>query len=108
MRNKLFGTANEKYLRAVTVYFNSTDSILYYNYNSTAETQFTNAVSKNELVNMFNKGILVVDTGSALVRPTVLTIDTKYAAVSHTTVTTAETVVTPVVTTYYSDGYTAE
>lgn len=105
--NKLFGTANEKYLRAITVHYNSTDGILYYNYNSFAETPYTGAVKKAELINMFKKDILVIDTGSEFVRPTVLTVDTDYAAVSHTTVTTAETVVTPVVTTYYSDGYTA-
>lgn len=101
---KIFGTANEKYLRAGIVYFNSTDSILYHNYDASADTKYTNAVTKDELINLFNKGILVVDNGSNFVRPTVLTVATAYAGVSHTTVGASDKAVA---TSYYSKGYTA-
>lgn len=95
---KVFEHANDQHIRAGIVYFKSADSLLYY------DSEFTtgNTVSKAELVNLFKKGILVVDDGTSLVRPTVLTVSTNYAAVTHTTVGASDKAVA---TTFYSAGY---
>lgn len=101
-----FANSEEKYLKAHVLYFKSADGILYHEKNNTT---YTNAVSVAELKNLFEKGILVVDTGSGLVRPTAYsehvtgtTVD--YAIVTHTTVGTSSAAVA---TSYYSAGYTA-
>lgn len=95
---KIFGVAKEKYLRGVVLYFKSADSILYY------ESTFKNKVAKADLVNMFNKGTLVVNDGTNFVRPTVLTVSDNYAAVTHTTVGASDKAVA---TSFYSEGYSA-
>lgn len=100
---KIFEHANEQHIRAGVVYFNSVDSILYYDANKTAGNKVTMA----DLVNMFKKGILVVDDGTGLVRPTTLTVHKTgtvedYAYVTHTTVGASDKAVA---TSFYSDGY---
>ena len=98
--DKIFEHANEQHVKAGIVYFKAADSLLYY------DSDFTtgNTVSKAELINLFKKGILVVDDGTSFVRPTVLTVSTNYAAVTHTTVGTSDKAVA---TTFYSAGYSA-
>lgn len=98
--NLLFGKANEKYLRAVTLYFKAADGILYYNKESTT---YSNAVTKADLVDLFKKGLVVVDDGNGFVRPTTLTVSTDYATVTHTTVGASDIAVA---TSYHSAGYT--
>ena len=97
---KIFEHANEQHIRAGVVYFNSADSILYFD---SAKTE-GNEVTKTELINLFKKGILVVNDGTNFVRPTVLTVSTNYAAVTHTTVGASDKAVA---TSFYSKGYTA-
>lgn len=94
---KIFADSEEKLLKAGVVYYNSTDSILYYN--KTEEdntTKYSNEVSKADLINLFNKGLLIVDDGTYFIRPSVLTVADDYASVSYD-----ESV-------FYSDGYTAD
>lgn len=101
MFKHIFADSEEKFLKANVLYANATDSILYKVYNG--ET-YKDAVSAEDLANLFNKGMLLIDDGTNLVRPTVLTVAEDYATVSYVTVasTTASVVV------YGSDGYTAE
>ena len=97
---KIFEHANEQHIRACVVYFNSIDSILYFD---SAKTE-GNEVTKTELIDLFKKGILVVNDGTNFVRPTVLTVSTNYAAVTHTTVGASDNAVA---TSFYSKGYVA-
>lgn len=104
MATKIFADSEEKFLTGIVLYANSTDGILYYDYDSTADTAYTNKVSKADLINLFKKGAVIVDDGSNLVRPTVLTVSTNYATVTHTTVGASDIAVA---TAFHSDGYTA-
>ena len=97
---KIFEHANEQHVRAGVVYFNSVDGIVYTN---SAKTE-GKEVTKDELINLFNKGILVVDTGSAFVRPTTLTVSDNFATASYTTVGASDIAVE---TKFYSKGYVA-
>lgn len=96
---KIFEKANDQHVRAGIVYFKAADSLLYYDSDFTD----TKKVSKSDLIDLFNKGILVVNDGTNVVRPTVLAISTNYASVTHTTVGASDKAVA---TTFYSDGYT--
>lgn len=100
---KFFADSEEKYLKGVVVYLKAADGILYKDYNSTTTT-YSNAVKKAELIALFNKGLLIVDNGSGFVRPTVLTVSTNYAYVTHTTVGASDKAVA---TSFYSEGYVA-
>ena len=95
---KIFEHANEQHVRAGVVYLNSEDKILYF------DSAFTIAVTKNVLIDLFKKGILVVNDGTNFVRPSVLAVASGYASVSYTTVGASNTAET---TTFYSEGYTA-
>lgn len=101
---KYYVTSEEKYLTGVEVHFNSTDGILYYNYNSTASTPYTDPVTKAELINLFNKNLIMVNDGTNVIRPTGLKVSTNYSEVFHTTVGASDKAVK---TSYYSKGYTA-
>jgi hypothetical protein len=97
---KIFETANEQHIRAGVVYFKSADGMLYHDAAKTTD----NTVTKKELINLFEKGILVVDNGTGKVRPTLLTISTDYATVSHITVGAADIAV---LASFNSAGYVA-
>ena len=97
----IFARAWQKNLKGVVLYLKAADGILYY---TKVSTTYSNPVSKAELIDLFQKGLVVVDTGSGQVRPTALTVSTNYAAVSHTTVGASDKAVA---TSYYSDGYEA-
>lgn len=94
---KIYRNYDEKFVAGVVLYLKAADSILY------KESAYTNKVSKTELINLFKKGLVIVNDGTDLVRPTSLTISTNYAAVSHTTVGASDKAVK---TSFYSDGYT--
>ena len=99
---KVFADSEEKYLKGGVVYLKAADGILYKDFDGTST--YSNAVEKAELIDMFNKGILIVDDGTGYVRPTVLTISTNYAYVTHTTVGASDKAVA---TSFYSKGYIA-
>lgn len=95
---KIFGRTEEQYLNAVVLYYKSADGILY------IDAEKTEAASKAAVINLFKKGILVVDDGTNFVRPSCLTVATNYAEVSYTTVGASDKAVK---TSFYSDGYSA-
>lgn len=102
---KRYANSEQKFLNAIVVYLKAADSIVYYD---KVSTTYTNPVPADEMKELFEKGMLVVDTGTSLVRPTVLTehvtgtvVD--YAYVTHTTVSSS----TATATSYYSKGYSA-
>lgn len=99
---KYFGTANQKYLRNIVVYAKAADSILY---KDLASGTYSNAVSKAELIEMFNKGILLIKDGDTFVAPNMLDVSTNYAAIHYVKVS-GEPAAASVVT-YYSGEYTA-
>lgn len=103
--DKIFEHANEQHIRAGVVYYKSTDGLLYFDSAKTAGKE----VTMDELINLFKKGILVVDDGTSLVRPTTLTVHetssvADYAYVTHTTVGASDKAVA---TSFYSKGYVA-
>lgn len=107
MFKHIFADSEEKFLKANVLYADSSDNLLYKNYDSTAETAYTEVVTKDELINLFKKGMVLIDTGTEFVRPTTLAIETNYAAVSYANVTTVSTTVTPAMVVFYSKGYSA-
>lgn len=60
---KHFVTAEEKFLAAVMLYANSDAGNLY------LESSHTNGVSKDFVMNLFNKGLLLVTLDSKVYRP---------------------------------------
>lgn len=98
--NKIFEKAIELHVRAVTLYYKSTDGILYY------DAAFTsgNEVTKDELARLFLIGAVVVDDGTNLVRPTTYTASTNYSYVTYTSVGESAKAVA---TSFYSKGYVA-
>lgn len=93
---KISAKYDEKFVKGAVLYYKSADSILYY------ESAFTNKVSKADLVNLFKKGLVIVNDGTDLVRPVKLSVSTNYAAVSYVNVASS----TASVVNFYSDGYT--
>jgi hypothetical protein len=100
---KVFADSEEKYLMGVVVYAKAADSILYADLNTTTST-YSNPLEKADLIDLFNKGLLIVDTGSGFVRPTTLAVSTNYATVAHTTVGASDKAVSTV---YGSKNYVA-
>lgn len=101
---KVYADSEEKFVTGIMLYHNSTDSILYYSYNASASTQYSNPVPKAELIDMFKKGLVLISVSGGMVRPDTLSVSENYSAVSVTTVGSSATAVT---TSYYSEGYTA-
>lgn len=105
--NKIFANSEEKYLKSGVLYFKAADSILYHKLSGST---YSDPVSADELANMFMKGLLVIDTGSAKVRPTEFAyhtgLDSKidYSYVQYTTVGASDKAVA---TKFYSNGYSA-
>lgn len=103
---KIFGDACDKYVEAVTLYYKSADGKLY---TKKTGSTYSDAITAAELKNLFAKGLVLVDDGSKLIRPTTFTEHTAsgkvdYAYVTHTTVGSSNTAVA---TSYYSAGYGA-
>lgn len=85
MVEKIFADSEEKFLTGVVLSPNSDDILCY--------DGETDKVSKEDLINLFYKGVLIIDDGESIARPMVLTPGIDYA-----TVVVGET-------SYYSDGY---
>lgn len=94
---KFFANSEEKYLKSVMTYSNAEDGILYFDSDKTVK------VSKEELIDMFNKGIIVIHDGNNNIRPTTLMVADNYATVSYTAVNSSAAVTIS----YHSDGYVA-
>lgn len=90
----IYATYPEKFLKAVVAYASS--SILY------KEAAHTNALSPEEVANLFKKGLLLISDSSNYIRPTKLVVGENYATVSYITVGASDIAVE---TKYYSDGY---
>lgn len=97
---RFYEKANEQHVRGAVLYFKAADGILYYDSDTTEGQE----VSKADLINLFNKGLVIVNDGSGFVRPTVLTVSTNYATVTHTTVGASDKAVA---TSFNSAGYVA-
>lgn len=95
---EVFATYKEKFVKGAILYYKEADGILYY------EPEFTTKVSKNRLVDLFKKGLVVIDDGTSLVRPTSCTESDDYASVAYITVGDANIAV---LTSFYSEGYVA-
>lgn len=96
--NEIFATYKEKFVKGAVLYYKEADGILYY------EPAFTTKVSKAKLVDLFKKGLVVIDDGTNLIRPTSCTVGDNYASVAYITVGDANIAV---LTSFYSEGYVA-
>lgn len=103
-KNIIYPDAHEKLEVAQVVYLKAADSILYADLDGST---YKNAIKKDELINLFKKGLILVDDGTNFVRPTMLTVSSDYAAVSYVSVTTSESGSAAAVTSFYSEGYSA-
>lgn len=72
---KLWATSQEDKCKAVVLYENTSTHVLY------RESAKTNAVAKDDLINLFKKGLVVVDDGTSFYRPTELTVGSTKATV---------------------------
>lgn len=101
-----YADSEEKYVKGVVLFHKAADGILYKNLNSGT---YSDAVSAAELGELFAKGLLVVNDGTNLVRPTSYTENktgtvVNYSYVAYTTVGTSDKAVA---TAFYSAGYSA-
>lgn len=94
---KIFAKSEEKFLKAGIVHADST-GILYH------ETAKTNKVNAAEVAELFKKGLLVVDDGTNMYRPTMLTVGDTYTTV---TVCMKSGSSAAANVNFYSDGYVA-
>lgn len=104
--NKIFGDACDKYVEAVTLYYKSGDGMLY---TKKTGSNYSDPIPAAELKNLFSKGMVLVDDGTKLIRPTTYADHTAsggkvdYSYVSLTTYTGSAAADTK----YYSAGYHA-
>lgn len=93
---KIYAKSEEKWMKAYVLYPDASGYLC-------VDADATVKITKAELINAFKKG-MIVDAGTdGMFKPTMLAVDTNYAAVSlivmGTSVAEAKT--------FYSDGYTA-
>lgn len=72
---KLFAKANEKFVKAVVLYPNSSSVLCF-------DSDATDKVPGAILKNLFEKNLVLVSTSAGLFRPTMFTDETTYYAVS--------------------------
>lgn len=72
---KLWATSQEDKCKAVVLYENTSTHVLY------MDSAKEKAVSKADLVNLFKKGLVVIDDGTSFYRPTELTVGSTKATV---------------------------
>jgi len=75
---KLFAKANEKFVKAVVLYPNSSNVLCF-------DSEATDKVSGAILKNLFEKNLVLISTSAGLFRPTHFTDETTYYAVSYVT-----------------------
>lgn len=66
---KIFGTYDEKYLKAVVLYAEGDDGDLCY------DTAYENTITKDELVDLFMKGVVRVELNGVYYIPTSLSVN---------------------------------
>lgn len=94
---KIWAKSEEKLAKAVVLTVDSNSFLC-------TDAAKEKKVSKDDLVNLFKKGLVLIDAGSGVFyKPMGLTVDTAYAAVTVVTFPSS----TATQTTFYSDGYTA-
>jgi len=89
---KLFAKANEKFVKAVVLYPNSSNVLCY-------DSAATDKVSGAVLKNLFEKNLVLIHASSGDYRPTMFTDETTYYAVSFVNIASS----TASLVTYKSD-----
>lgn len=94
---KLWAKSQEDKCKAVVLYADSNSFLC-------TDADKSVKIKKDDLVELFKKGLVLVDAGSGVFhKPTTMTVAEGYAAVSVVTVISS----TATETAFYSDGYTA-
>ena len=99
--NKIFATSEEKFVKSVLVYENSSTHVLYWDSAAT-----TNKVSAADVKNLFDKGLLLVKNSEGVFRPFLFADATTYYTVSAMHMSSADTPVAELVT-FKSDTISA-
>ena len=85
---KLFAKSEEKFVKGVMLYADSDKNLF-------VDADKEVAVTKDELINLFNKGMLVIADGDDFFKPTACVVESDYAEVSFVSiVSTAAAAVT--------------
>lgn len=88
---RLYNNSEEQYIKTFVTYADTSDAVVCY------DEDCENEVPKAELINMFNKG-MVINYDGQIYTPVSLKVETTKATVGIVTTTTAETVTTVAVT----------
>ena len=88
---RLYDTSEEKYIKTFVTYADTSDAVVCY------DEDCDNEVSKADLINMFNKG-MVINYNGQVYAPVSLKVETTKATVGIVTTTTSQSVTTVAVT----------